>query len=82
MSTFEHYCAECGQWAVFGYDVCLREDRLGRWYCAAHRPSAPAPDGLGPSDAETSPNTAEDSRPMPDEGTSHAVSVQLADLFS
>jgi hypothetical protein len=34
---FFHYCA-CGEWGSFGYGVLLREDRLGTWYCAAHRP--------------------------------------------
>jgi hypothetical protein len=33
-----HFCAECGAWGAFGYGVNLRCGRLGRWYCAAHRP--------------------------------------------
>jgi hypothetical protein len=33
-----HYCVECGAWGSFGYGVNLRAGRLGRWYCAAHRP--------------------------------------------
>jgi hypothetical protein len=35
---FVHYCAVCGAWGSFGYDVDLRNDRLGRWYCLLHRP--------------------------------------------
>lgn len=35
---FVHYCAVCGAWGSFGYDVNLRKDRLGRWYCLAHKP--------------------------------------------
>jgi hypothetical protein len=33
-----HFCAECGAWGAFGYGVNLRMGRLGRWYCAKHRP--------------------------------------------
>jgi hypothetical protein len=33
-----HFCSECGAWGAFGYGVNLRAGRLGRWYCAAHRP--------------------------------------------
>jgi hypothetical protein len=33
-----HFCCECGRWGAYGYDVNLRVGRLGRWYCAAHRP--------------------------------------------
>jgi hypothetical protein len=32
-----HFCAECGAWATYGYDVNLRAGRLGSWYCPAHR---------------------------------------------
>jgi hypothetical protein len=39
---FLHFCCECGAWAPFGYGVSLREGRLGRWYCAAHRPTGAA----------------------------------------
>lgn len=35
---FVHYCAVCGAWGSFGFDVDLRNDRLGRWYCMAHKP--------------------------------------------
>jgi len=35
---FLHFCAECGAWGAYGYGVTLRAGRLGRWYCAAHRP--------------------------------------------
>jgi hypothetical protein len=35
---FLHFCAECGAWGAFGYGVNFRAGRLGRWYCAAHRP--------------------------------------------
>jgi hypothetical protein len=38
-----HFCAECGAWGAFGYSVNLRAGRLGRWYCAAHRPQRAAP---------------------------------------
>lgn len=36
--AFLHFCTECGRFAAFGHDVSLRAGRLGRWYCAAHRP--------------------------------------------
>ena len=35
---FLHFCVTCGAWGAFGYGVSLRAGRLGRWYCAAHRP--------------------------------------------
>jgi hypothetical protein len=35
---FLHFCVECGAYGAFGYDVSLRAGRLGRWYCAEHRP--------------------------------------------
>jgi len=38
-----HFCAECGAWGAFGYSVNLRARRLGRWYCAAHRPQGAMP---------------------------------------
>jgi hypothetical protein len=38
-----HFCSECGAWAAFGYGVNLRAGRLGRWYCAAHRPQGATP---------------------------------------
>jgi hypothetical protein len=34
----QHFCAECGRWAAFGFGVSLRKGQLGRWYCAEHRP--------------------------------------------
>jgi hypothetical protein len=37
---FLHFCVECGRFAAFGYGVCLRAERLGRWYCGEHRPVA------------------------------------------
>jgi hypothetical protein len=51
---FLHFCIECGQCGAFGYGVNLRAGRLGRWYCARHRPQRPArsPDAaitMGPS---------------------------------
>jgi hypothetical protein len=39
-SGFLHFCAECGRFAAFGYEVHLRAERLGRWYCGEHRPVA------------------------------------------
>ena len=33
-----HFCEVCGAWGAFGYKVNLRARRLGRWYCASHRP--------------------------------------------
>jgi hypothetical protein len=36
--VFSHFCATCGAWGAYGYSVNLRAGRLGRWYCAAHRP--------------------------------------------
>jgi hypothetical protein len=38
-----HFCAECGAWGAFGYGVNIRLGRLGRWYCAAHRPQGAIP---------------------------------------
>jgi hypothetical protein len=35
---FSHFCTECGAWGAFGYGVNLRAGRMGRWYCAAHKP--------------------------------------------
>jgi hypothetical protein len=35
-----HFCAECGRFGPFGYDVRLRRGELGRWYCREHRPQA------------------------------------------
>ena len=32
-----HHC-HCGKWGAFGFDVSLREGRLGAWYCGEHRP--------------------------------------------
>src|SRR5262249_44632854 len=36
--AFLHFCIECGAFGAFGYGVSLRAGRLGRWYCAEHRP--------------------------------------------
>jgi len=36
--VFLHFCTDCGAWGAHGYGVNLRAGRLGRWYCAAHRP--------------------------------------------
>jgi hypothetical protein len=36
--AFLHFCVECGAFGAFGYGVNLRAGRLGRWFCAAHRP--------------------------------------------
>jgi hypothetical protein len=36
--AFLHFCLVCGAFGAFGYGVSLRAGRLGRWYCAAHRP--------------------------------------------
>jgi putative DNA primase/helicase len=41
--VFLHFCAECGAWGAFGYGVSLRTGKLGRWYCAAHRPRGAVP---------------------------------------
>jgi hypothetical protein len=38
--VFVHFCIECGRWGAYGYGVNVRAGRLGRWYCAAHRPGA------------------------------------------
>lgn len=32
-----HHC-HCGRWGAFGFDVSLREGKLGKWYCGEHRP--------------------------------------------
>jgi hypothetical protein len=36
---FLHFCCKCGAYGAFGHGVSLRSSRLGRWYCAEHRPS-------------------------------------------
>jgi hypothetical protein len=36
--AFLHFCVECGAYGAFGTGVNLRAGRLGRWFCAAHRP--------------------------------------------
>src|SRR6516165_10428715 len=38
--VFLHFCVECGRWGAFGYGASVREGRLGRWYCAEHRPAS------------------------------------------
>ena len=38
--AFLHFCVVCGAFGAFGYGVSLRAGRLGRWYCAKHRPGA------------------------------------------
>ena len=34
---FEHFCAVCGAWGAFGFDVTSAAP--GRWYCFEHRTS-------------------------------------------
>jgi hypothetical protein len=36
--AFLHFCVECGAYGAFGTGVNPRAGRLGRWFCAAHRP--------------------------------------------
>ena len=36
-----HFCPECGRWGSVGVGVELKRGRLGRWYCAEHRPLLP-----------------------------------------
>ena len=36
-----HHC-HCGKWGAFGFDVSLREGKLGAWYCGEHRPDKSA----------------------------------------
>ena len=36
---FLHFCIECGRFGAFGYGVHLGAGKLGRWYCAEHRPA-------------------------------------------
>jgi hypothetical protein len=38
-----HFCVKCSAWGAFGYGVNFRLGRLGRWYCAAHRPQGATP---------------------------------------
>ena len=38
--AFLHFCVECGAFGAFGYGISIRAGRLGRWYCAEHRPGA------------------------------------------
>ena len=36
--NFIHRCRACGKEASFGYGVSLRNNKLGTWFCAEHRP--------------------------------------------
>ncbi len=36
---FLHFCNECGAEAYRGYEVNVRLDRLGCWYCRDHDPA-------------------------------------------
>ena len=36
--AFLHFCVRCGAFAPFGSGVSLRTGRVGRWFCARHRP--------------------------------------------
>jgi len=36
---FVHPCQVCGEHAYFGFNVSLRQGRIGQWFCALHRPS-------------------------------------------
>jgi hypothetical protein len=40
--AFLHFCTVCGRFGAFGYGVHLGSGKLGRWYCAAHRPGNPS----------------------------------------
>jgi hypothetical protein len=35
--TLLHFCCVCGAWGSYGFGVDLRDERMGRWFCAAHR---------------------------------------------
>jgi hypothetical protein len=35
---FVHPCQVCGEHAYFGFNVGPRQDRIGQWFCALHRP--------------------------------------------
>jgi hypothetical protein len=37
-----HFCSVCGAWGSYGFGVNLRGGRMGRWFCAAHRPQGAA----------------------------------------
>jgi len=39
-----HPCRVCGAEASFGSGVSLRQDRLGTWHCAQHRPATATPE--------------------------------------
>jgi hypothetical protein len=36
-NTLLHFCCVCGAWGTYCFGVNLREGRMGRWFCAAHR---------------------------------------------
>jgi hypothetical protein len=38
---FEHFCAVCGAWGAFGFEVTAKEP--GRWYCFGHRANGTQP---------------------------------------
>jgi hypothetical protein len=40
-NSLVHHC-HCGKWGAFGFDVALREGKLGAWYCGEHRPDKSA----------------------------------------
>jgi hypothetical protein len=35
-----HYC-HCGKWGAHGFGYFPRQGKLGQWFCAEHKPSAP-----------------------------------------
>jgi hypothetical protein len=41
-TTLLHFCSVCGAWGSYGFGVNLRKGRMGRWFCAAHRPQGTA----------------------------------------
>jgi hypothetical protein len=36
-NTLLHFCCICGAWGSYGFGVNLRDGKMGRWFCAAHR---------------------------------------------
>ena len=47
--AFVHPCSVCGETASFGFNVKLRDNKPGQWFCSTHKPKskpaeiAPAP---------------------------------------
>lgn len=64
---FVHPCQICGtENAPFGFEVELRNDKLGRWYCAEHKGQANVGQAKHESGSgRTAPRTVDEAAPLP-----------------